>query len=292
MQSRFFNSEYLGDQTPWFGPLLKGYRTIVSSATMALTKGYSYDVTVWIRDDVGNLLDERVLRTCKAGDMVTIDVQAEFPAAKNLSGIISVLCHAQGMRTPKAIENWVTRVISPSGKLTTAITSGNPGNLNFTARSGRPYAYRMCSQELLVDPHWKTLSWHANVSGDPTYNKTIHPSLIAINEQGEQLHSDPLAIPPFGAALIDIEAVFGERLKRHLGGNKGRGSYMMQASDGGAMGYHFLQNRKTGELAGDHTRPVLLHISAGYGATKDSGGRSIGAFLRSSAQYMRFRAGL
>lgn len=292
MKSKYFNSEYLGEQTPWFGPVIEGYRSIVSSATMDLKKEFTYDLTAWVWDNAGNLLDERVLGSCKARDLLTIDVQAEFPVIAGRSGVVGVLCHAIGAVTPRVHENWVTRFISASGKVTTSITSGNPGNLNFPARSGRPYAYRMCSQELVSDADWKTLSWHANVSADPGYDKTIHPILVAINEQGERLESAPIAIPAFGAVLVDIEEIFGDRLRPHLKNNRGRGSYMMHAADGGAMGYHFLQRRTTGELAGDHTRPILMYLNAGYGSAKDSTPATALNFLKSSVRYFRFRAGL
>lgn len=288
MHPQFLTNEYFGEQAPWFGPLLKGYRTIVSSATTEVPAG-EYDVTAWIWNDGGQLVAEKVLRTCRAGELLTIDVTEEFPELSGQSGVIGILLHSRTGVSPKFTEAWTTRFVPPNGKMTSAVITTNPPNLNFTARTGRPYFYRMCSQELALSDDWKPMSWHANVSADASYAKPISVEIEVYNHDGETLHGPRMTIPPFGALLVDLEEIFGERLREHLGKTGGRGGYMLYSTDGGAVGYHFLQHRTNYGLAIDHTRPILRYLDMGYGASSALTNASPTRFIKESLRYLKFR---
>lgn len=289
MQAELFNSDYLGEQTPWFGPLLPGYRSFFSSTTAVLKRGQEQDVTAWVWDQQGHLLGERVICSNRAGDLTTIDAAAVFPEFSGKAGTIGIFCHARNGVTPTAPQTWAGRYVTPGGKLAGAVFSGNPMNLNAPARLGRPSAYRMCSQELLVDATWRTLSWHGNVSGNPNYSSPIKASLFVLNQDGHRLDGPEQEIAPFGSILIDLEKIFGPALNDHLKATGGRGSYMMHSKQGGAVGYHFLQNRVTQELASDHTRPVVYYLNRAYGWSSKAYARSPFDFVRAAAHYLKFR---
>jgi hypothetical protein len=289
MQPKFFNVEYLGDQTPWFGPLLADYHCIFSSAMVGLPKNREFDLTAWAWDDAGSLIDEHVVRTCRTGDLVTIDASQVFPAMMGRAGMIGIMCHARQGRTEKATETWAARYITTRDKLGGTVYAGNPLNLNYSERTGRRSFYRMCSQELLISPQWKTLSWHGNVSGNPDYGKPITARLFVFNQKGQRLEGPQQTIAPFGSVLIDLEEEMGDDLRRHLAETSGRGSYMMHSTDGGAVGYHFLQHRSSQELASDHTRPILHYLNRAYGWSPETQARGPVNFLRSAARVVKFR---
>src|SRR5688572_3653200 len=119
----------------------------------------------------------------------------------------------------------------------------------------------MCSQQMYSDAEWRPLSWHGNVSADPGYDTVLDCTVTLFNERGERLTASSVKIAPFGALLVDIEALFEGELPAHLASGGGRGSLTVTAENGGAIGYHFLQRRSTLELAGDHTRPVWKYLN-------------------------------
>jgi hypothetical protein len=288
MRAQYFNADYLGDRTPWFGPLLADYRPVFSCGMYGLDKG-EHDVTAWVWDAQGNLLAEKIVRSCRADDLVTFDAEQTFPGVIGQAGTVGIMCRARDGRPKKGGEAWVVRYVAPNGKLAGVVYSGNPLDLNFSERTGRRHSYRMCSQELLVDADWKTLSWHGNVSANADYAKPIKVRLFVLDQNGNKLDGPDQTIPPFGSVMVDLEAVFGARIRQHLADTGGRGSYMMHSVDGGAVGYHFLQNRRTGELASDHTRPVAFYLNHAYGWTADGEPASPIRYLRSAARYAKFR---
>lgn len=289
MYPRFLTNEYFGEEAPWFGPLLKGYRTIVSSATTDVPDG-EYDITAWIWDNAGHLLAEKVLYTCRGKELLTIDILDEFPEVEGKDGVIGILLHSKACVSPKFIEAWATRFVPPSGRMTSTVITTNPANLNFPSRTGRTYSYRMCSQELSLSDQWKPMSWHANVSADASYGSSISVGLDVYNENGDKLPGPRMTIPPFGALLVDLEEIFGNQLLQHLAKTQGRGSYMLYSNDGGAIGYHYLQNRFNLELAIDHTRPILRYLDMGYGASSALTDISPTRFVKESLRYVKFRA--
>lgn len=288
VQGRYLNNHYFGAEAPWFGPLLKGYRTILSSPTLTIPSG-EYDVTAWVWSNTGQLLFEKVLRSCHANDLVTIDVNEHFPGVEAHDGVIGVLLHAKVGVSPRLTIDWITRLITPASNVTASITTSNPNNINFPERTNRRSIYRMCSQELDSTADWKPMSWHANVSANADYCTSIRVKLEVYNRGGEKLEGPELVIPPFGALVLDLEEIFGGTLLQHLARTGGRGWYSVFSADGGAIGYHFLQRRDTLELAMDHTRPTLLYLNNSYGASSYLTHRAPTAFLLSALRYMKFR---
>jgi hypothetical protein len=288
MQGQHLNNHYFGAEAPWFGPLLKGFRTIVSSPTLEIPSG-EYDVTAWVWNNAGQLLYEKVLRTCHARDLITIDVSEHFPGVEEHGGIIGVLLHAKDGISPRLTNDWITRLITPAGRVTAMITTSNPNNINFPERTNRKSFYRMSSQELDITADWKPMSWHANVSANADYRRPIKVELEVHNRKGEKLKGPDFVIPPFGALVVDLEEIFGSALRQHLEKAGGRGGYTVHSTDGGAIGYHFLQRRTALELAMDHTRPTLMYLNNSYGSSSYLTNRAPIAFLLSALRYIKFR---
>jgi hypothetical protein len=283
-----FNSETLGEQTPWFGPLIEGYRSVLNTELHFLPPG-EFELIVWLWENSGVFVGERVIGVFKAENTVTVDLGELFPDVTWRGGMIGATFRALNGVTPHFGIPFYTRFYRRDGHLAAIINSSNAKNLNHFARTGRKNTYRMCSQQTYVNDEWRPLSWHANVSSDPNYDVALKASVMVFNERGEKLSAPPIVIPPFGALLADIEAIFEGRLQEHLSRTGGRGSLAVTANDGGAIGYHFLQRRKTMELAGDHTRPVWKYLNMGYGASKATTDRSLGNYVRSAKSFLKFR---
>jgi hypothetical protein len=289
MKFEYWNPAHLGNLSPWFGPLLPGYAPVLSSGMPLVAPGIDHEVTAWVWDSEGCPVAEAIVGKAVRDQLFTFELEKFVSEVRSLSGTLGIATRPLSPTSKASAETWVLRYIDHSGKMAGIVFSGAPKNMNFESRSGRSNSYRMCSQELLINRDWKTLSWHGNVSSDPNYDKQIHARLFILDENGNQLEGPEQVINPFGSVLVDIEEVFGDRAKEHLASNGGRGNYMMHAKDGGAVGYHFLQNRRTGEIASDHTRPVPFYLSSSYGWTAEGEPASAMRLIKSAARVAKFR---
>jgi hypothetical protein len=148
----------------------------------------------------------------------------------------------------------------------------------------------MISPQLMAEGNWRSVSWHANVSANAHYDKPLRLEASVHNAQGLPLAAPPITVPPFGFCLLDLHAMLGEALDRHLESSGGRGAVTVYSPDGGAVGYHMLLNRAGHDIALDHTRPTLHYLDMGYGNTSYLSGASLRNFLKAAVGALRFRA--
>lgn len=282
-----FNPDYLGEQTPWFGPIIEGYNTVLNTEMHFLPPG-GHELTMWAWDNAGRIMGEKVIGTFTAEDTVTLDIGAIFQEMRGRGGVIGLTFHGGTRSAAYYGMSFYSRFYRADGHLAAVVNSSNAKDLNHVARSRRKYTYRMCSQQMFSDAEWRPLSWHANVSADPLYTTEIDCTVTLYNERGERLTAPNLKIAPFGALLVDIEALFEGDLLRHLASGGGRGSLTVTAENGGAIGYHFLQRRASLELAGDHTRPVWKYLNMGYGARSSTVSAGPIDYLKSLKPFAKF----
>lgn len=268
MRATFFNADFFAGETPWFGPFLGRYRSVLSNPGDMLEGDTEYRVIGWVFDERGEMRGERDLGLMTRAKSITLDVSEAFPDLKDVRGCIALLvCSKNGGGTKPLSQTW-TQYLFDGTTLVGILNSANPVNINHPTRTGRSGQYRMVSPELAIFEDWRPLSSHSNVSADPAYNRTLEFEIVAYNAIGEALCTRSHAVPPFGTAWMDLVEVFGEALYAHLKPG-GRGSYSVACREGAAVGYHFLYNPATGALASDHTRPPLKYLNMAYGAPAD-----------------------
>ena len=286
MNESFFNEEFFAEETPWFGPFLGSYRSVLSNPGYILDMDSDYRICGWVFDECGKMRAERDFGFMRGERSVTLDLAEAFSDLTDVRGCVAILIRPEkGKQKPPMSQSWTQYLFSDT-TLVGILNSSNPVNINHSARTGRRGQYRMVSPELVLCDDWRTLSSHSNVSADPSYDRTVEFEIVAYNAAGEPLHSHPCVVPPFGTAWIDLVEMFGESLYAHLKPS-GRGSYTVTCRDGAAVGYHFLYNPGTGSLASDHTRPVPYYLNMAYGAPIDY--MPLSKRLRAIASVLKFR---
>lgn len=286
MKGTFFNADFFAGETPWFGPFLGRYRSVLSNPGHMLERSTDYRVIGWVFDERGEMRGERDFGLMTYARSITLDFGEAFPDLVNVRGCVALLIRSNSGRGTKPISHDWTQYLFEGTTLVGILNSGNPVNINHPTRTGRKSQYRMVSPELALFESWRPISSHSNVSADPEYDRTVEFEIVVYNADGKEMRTRSHAVAPFGTAWVDLLEVFGETLDAHLKPS-GRGSYTVACHDGAAVGYHFLYNAATGALASDHTRPPMKYLNMAYGAPVTD--MNVLKRLRAAASALKFR---
>lgn len=284
-----FNIDGFRGQTPWFGPYFGDRRMIVSSPGDGLPSHTAYRVYGWVLDASGEVLAECDFGERTSGVPVNYDLSEAFAGLPRIRGSLALLTVPENPDADVPVLNhaWTLRILGRGG-LNDLLVSEVAKNINFPERTGRSGYFRLLSSQLCITDGWRSLACICNASANPQYSRSIRLSIAAFNNSGQRLAGPDIEVPPFGTYWLDPSEIFGTELSRHLGPG-GRGSYVATSDDGQAIAYHFLYNPDTGDLAGDHTRPVMYYLRVPYGVTKHATDKSLYFKLRALASFVKFR---
>jgi hypothetical protein len=281
--------DIFGAQCPWYGPLFAEFRCVMNTGMIGFKPG-EYELIGYLWQANGTLIAERPIATCHPFRAVDVDVAHVFPESVGIDALLGLLLRNNQDPQIATPVTWISRFYQPDGPLASVVSTSAPTQINFPERTGRKLTYRMISPQLMAEGNWRSVSWHANVSANAHYDKPLRLEASVHNAQGLPLAAPPITVPPFGFCLLDLHAMLGEALDRHLESSGGRGAVTVYSPDGGAVGYHMLLNRAGHDIALDHTRPTLHYLDMGYGNTSYLSGASLRNFLKAAVGALRFRA--
>jgi len=286
---RHFNLTGFAGQTPWFGPYFGDRRTIISSPGDGLPEGITYRVISWVFDDDGRLVAECDHGTRQAFEPVTYDLSEVYAEVALTRGMLAILIVPDNpaVEVPALNQAWTLRLLDADG-LSDLLVSEIVRGINFPEATGRKGWFRLLSPELCIQEDWQSLACILNVSANPDYDRAIRLEVFVFNDRGETVETQRVDIPPFGAYWLDSAYLLDDTMTDRLGEHC-RGSYVATSTDGQAISYHFLYNATTGDIAADHTRPVMRYLRMPYGVTKFGIDQSRRFKVRALASFLKFR---
>jgi hypothetical protein len=238
------------------------------------------------------LIAERDHGTRQALEPVTYDLSEVYAGASLTRGLLAILMvpNDPTIEVPALNQPWTLRLLRADG-LSDLLVSEIVRGINFPEATGRKGWFRLLSPELCSQGDWQSLACILNVSANPGYDRSIRLEVNAFDDRGKTVATQRVEIPPFGTYWLDSATLLDDAMIDRLGANR-RGSYVATSSDGQAVSYHFLYNATTGDIAADHTRPVMRYLRMPYGVTKFSIDQSLRFKARAIASFVKFRATL
>ncbi|MEK7623235.1 MAG: class I SAM-dependent methyltransferase [Patescibacteria group bacterium] len=131
---------------------------------------------------------------------------------------------------------------------------------NSAAKKAQKSYYMFCPA-VLENDSTKTLITIFNSSTDAGYADAVIMEPRLHNLRGETIVGNTLTVPPFGTAVIDVGAHFGEAGNKLLAATENRGSLTMHHQGHSFGSFFFHVDRATNEiLSGRHTQPPALAV--------------------------------
>ncbi len=150
---------------------------------------------------------------------------------------------------PAVTMNWV------SESHHSEVASQAVRNLNSAVKKGGRSFFMYCPMALVNDDY-KTLVTIFNSSVDSSYNDAVLLRPVLRRLDGKSLEGEPVRIPPFGMALIDVGTFGNGEGERFLRADGGRGSLSISHSGYSLTSFFFLVHKKTNRvITGQHTQP-------------------------------------
>lgn len=150
------------------------------------------------------------------------------------------------------VANWIS---SRNNVTSGAMTSAGPfAELN-TAESKKKKSFTMFAPVNYEKNKVRSYNVIINHSTDPHYADTVKLEPILHNLDGQSVKGEPVTIPPFGVAIIDMEKCFGQEGVDLLTKTHGYGTITARYVGYIFVSYFFQTDWQGNFLCGNHTQP-------------------------------------